>query len=442
MSNRRNIEELDYCAALDELRFSETDRARMAQRLSDAPEKPAKRTRPLRRAVTAAAACALALALSVTALAAGIPDFRAWLFGPDSGVADTLTPVDAAGSNDGLTLEVLGATGDKNNVCVYFTLQDTIGENRLNGDMDVVASAKLNDEYPEREDVIEGGMKRSTEVVKYDPETQTALCKYQMTTGKLWDYSKMDFADEPYDATGAEVRLRVTRVIVTNGEFENVPLDIPTLGSTSETLPISNIQHRKITSSEQFQHVIESVETTPVDEVQDGSSLENFRDETGKVVMLKPGEGVVIEGREYAQITAVGFIGGKLHIQGRSFETLANQFANTPVYTTNLFSVFCADAGEPLPQPSSGDYGYKSRGITFFHVKEDGTAEMGMAENDAALAAGEYYWEEVFDIGPDELENFDFYAKGASTAFRIVNFTAETFTLEESVPEQVQELLK
>ncbi len=440
MKSSLKIDEKEYCTAMDSLRFSQAQKEQMAQRLMDAEqERPAHRSRLSRRIIATVTACILVLTLSVTALAAGIPDFRAWLFGPDSGVADDLTPVSAFGNNDGLTMEVLGATGDKNNVCVYFTLQDTAGENRLREDMDVIASVKLNDEYPEREDVIEGGMEKSTEVVKYDPETQTALCKYQMTTGRLWDNSKMAFADEPYDATGAHVRMRVTRLIVTNDEFRDSLLDVSALEATTETSPISAVQHREIFSPAEFQHVIGSAETIPVDEARDDPSLENFRDEAGKAVMLKPGEGVVIEGREYAKITAVGFIGGKLHIQSRSFDTLENNFAKNPVYTTDFFSVSCADAREPL---STQNGGYKQSGGGQFRIQEDGTAVMGMAMNESELAADEYYWEQVFDIGPDELENFDFYGKGANTTFRDVDFTAEPFTLEESVPERVQEYLK
>lgn len=445
MKSSFEFSEQDYRDAMNSLRFSAGAKAQMAQRLMNASETPVRRIRPLRRIAAAAVACVLVLALSVTALAAGIPDFRAWLFGPESGVADALTPVNAAGGNDGLSLEVLGATGDKNNVCVYFTLQDAAGENRLREDMDVIASVKLNDEYPEREDVIEGGMEISTEVVKYDPETQTALCKFQMTTGKLWDDSKMDFADEPYDATGAIVRMRITRLIVTNDEFKDALLELPALEATAETLPISEIRNTKVTTAEEFTHVVESDETVPVDEAMDDPALEKFRDETGKAVVLKPGEGVVVEGREYAQITAVGFIGGKLHIQGRSFETVEETFGNSPVYTSDFFKVSCADAGNPLSSlngTENGEYGYRSQGISTFHIQEDGTADFGMAMDESELAADEYYWEEVFDIGPDELENFDFYVEGSNTTFRIVDFTAEPFTLEESLPERVQELLK
>ncbi len=442
MKSSLKIDEREYCSALDSLQFSQDQKALLTQKLVSAGQEQPKHTRkPLRRTVTVALCCVLAVALSMTVLAAGLPDFRAWLFGPDSGVADTLTPVSAVGNNDGLSLEVLGATGNKNDVCVYFTLQDTAGENRLGEDMIVGASVKLNDEYPEREDVIEGGMERSTEVVKYDPETQTALCKYQMTTGKLWDNNMMDFASEPYDATGAEVRLRVKKIIVYTDRLEETPIDLSEWEETTETLPIQFVRVAKGVSYGEFEQHIEEDRVVPIDESEHdwefareynrlagekimAESTEEyyngFYDEDKVPVVLKPGTGSFVGGREYAQITAVGFIDGKLHVQYRNY----GYFQDTENFT---FSFNCA--------------GIKPLNLISFRLNDKGAVEEGDPQSPGDLQSC-YYEEVVYDIGPEDLMDHSFFGQGCQSIDRWVNFMAENFTLEENTPERVQELLK
>lgn len=70
MKNRFEINEQEYRSAMDGLRFSQAQKERIAQRLTDAgQEQPARRFRFSRRIITTVTACVLVLTLSVTALA-------------------------------------------------------------------------------------------------------------------------------------------------------------------------------------------------------------------------------------------------------------------------------------------------------------------------------------------------------------------------------------
>lgn len=195
-----------------------------------------------KRIVTAALACVLVMALSVTALASAFPGFRELLFGKSSPVAESLAPVAASGEWNGIRMEVLGAMGDGNHVIAYFTLQDLEERNRLGETMSVIAGAVLNGEYPETENVIEGGMAQSTQVLEYNRETQTAFCRFDLTTGRYWlPGSANERSSEAYSAANASVELCVRRIFVAEGSSEYVPLSFPEKTLTTETLPVARV---------------------------------------------------------------------------------------------------------------------------------------------------------------------------------------------------------
>lgn len=420
-----------------------------------------RRPHPVGRRVAAVAlSMVLVLALSVSALAAGVPGFRAWLFGPESGVAGQLTPVSAVGNNEGLTMEVLGAMGDKNNVVVYFTLQDTAMQNRLSSHMTVSVSAKLNDEYPPQENVYEGGREFiAPEVVEYDEETQTALIKYHMVTGKTEEgvidhgdgTGSVIWSEEPYDATGATVTMRVKKIIVEDDAVIAEPLELSGIAVTQETLEVSGVQTITETTGEdplklEFRKwrilSVEDMETENAEYIEEyeaagGETItpmfEGFREGDGTPRVLKPGTGIAVAGRENARITAMGFLDGKLHIQ-YLYQGYLTDSDNQAMF------VFPAAAGavfEEAPTPEEQRYRYLNS--MSFYLRDDGTAVGGepLSESDRETV---WYREDVFEIGPEELEEYDFFASVYESTDRWVNFTAEPFVLEESLPESVTTL--
>lgn len=299
----------------------------------------ARRPVRLRRVMIAATALVLTMALSVGAMAAAIPGFRDALFGKDSKIGNFLTPVTSVMSEEnGIRMEVLGAMSDRNNVIAYFTLQDTRGENRLSPEMYLNIYAKLNGEYPAgiQDEELQGhGKDDYASVLEYDPETQTAFCRYEM-------------AVSGYDATKASVRLRLDRIWY--GEDTYVPLELSAAPLTTETLPVTSCQLWDAVYDAQGNHM-EKSELLTVEQAIERANDERyfpfcdftgFCDETGTPVVLKPGEPLLENQDGSVAVTAVGFIGGKLHVQirqqGWSDEEMTGE--------SNSASVYLAPVGE------------------------------------------------------------------------------------------------
>lgn len=403
------------------------------------------------------------MALSVTALAAALPGFREMLFGKGSPVADSLMPVVAEGEQDGIRLEVLGAMGDKSNVVAYFTLQDKDGLNRLSGDMKVAASAKLNDEYPEREDILEGGIVYHTSILDYDEETQTAFCRFEMTTGTLMSYYPGYKAEgEPYDATNAKIRLRVKSITTNKETFEYLPLEFSAEDLTTETLPVARVHHDVAISEEE--DVFETTRgffTIAEAEADDAEWREWFkennpadcpppifeylRNEAGDPIVLKPGEALPVDGPDFAQITAVGFIDGRLHIQYKYYDYKRNG-------ENQNIAIVCADAGQGEAAAkqlaeynhfesfdAAGEsqiYSYKRMDYAgLFDFDSEGQVQWGHEIENDYEPTNYSYTELVYDIGPEELENYEFFLTGKRSRNTWADVSAEPFTLAESLPE-------
>jgi len=423
--------------------------------------KPNRRPLRAKRIVTVAAACVLVMALSVTALAAALPGFREMLFGKGSPVADSLMPVMAEGEQDGIRLEVLGAMGDKSNIVAYFTLQDRDGLNRLSGDLSVVASAKLNNEYPEREDVQDDGMAYHTCVLDYDEETQTAFCRFEMAAGVLYpDYPENQSDSQPYNAANADIRLRIRKIATESETFDYLPIEFTTEDLTTETLPVARVHHDVVRSEKEgvFETIpgFCTVEEAEADDAemraqmeeqgQDYFSLPIFeycRDENGSPVVLKPGEPISPAGADFIRVTAVGFIDGKLHVQYR--ENVYRQNSEN-----QNFNLVCADAGQgravaeqlasrhPDEIMAAADnelrmYKYLQTGSSF-DFDEEGHVQWGAYYAAVRDQAGYRYREEVYDIGPEELEDYEFFAYASRSSNRLTDITAE-FSLAENLPE-------
>lgn len=406
-------------------------RARTAERMMEAGQSPAvPAVGKKKRIVTAALVCVLVMALSVTALASAVPGFREWLFGENSPVAKSLTPVAAAGEQDGIRMEVLGAMGDKNSVIAYFTLQDTEGKNRLSADMDVVVSAVLNGEYPESENVIEGGMARSTQVLEYNSETQTAFCRFDMTTGRYWlPGSANEKSSEPYDAANAEVELCVRRILTGESLSEYLPLQFPKESLTTETLPVARVYDTtgnttRFLTVEEAEAADAEIRAQLAEQGQKmpGTSLfEQYRGEEGVPVVLKPGTPVSPEGADFVEITAAGFLHGKFHVQYK-------YHSDGPEPENLSIQIVCAGAGqgEAVARRLGNGSSKKMLAIeesdllrfqaldagAVFDLGEDGKVQWGVPYG----AARNCYQEIVFDIGPEELENYEFF--GITSCFR------------------------
>lgn len=427
------MEQIAPCPAL---------REQTVRRMTESGRPAPAKVKNFRRITVVAAVWILAAALSVTALATAFPGFREMLFDPHSILADSLTPIAAQGEQDGMRIEVLGAMGDGNNLTVYFTLQDTLGENRLSGDMNVISSAKLNGEYPPDEDVATSGVENHTAVLEYKEDTQTALCRFEMTTG--------EYDGTPYDAANAQVRLQIKKIAVTQDKLDYMPLEISAEDLTTETLPVARVHCDEYGPDGEL--LAENFQTLEEAEAQHAeyaawheergetwpSLFAYRRDEAGIPAVLKPGEGVRLGGRDYAQITAIGFLDGKLHIQYKDYgyrQDGVNQGIEIGCVRADEWETVAAKLNASAQEKrrlSAEEWDlktYKQLSLGYFDLGEDGQVQWG-----AAPHVDFRYSEDVFDVDPEELEEYEFFAVGMRRTSTTMKLFSE-FTLDESLPQ-------
>lgn len=345
-------------------------------------EKTFRRPIPIKRAAAVALACILTAALSLTAVAAAVPGFRAMLFGGGNGELTSSAPLaqvgaklteieNAAAERDGFRLEILGATHDGSSMMVYYTLTDTTGENRLNEKAEIspITSQFMDLQVSAAENG--GGVRSfySNNVLAYDPETGSLLCRYVLDTqnAKDMDLSHTDFAI-------GVILLDVQRI---NWE----PLTLVESQFTTETMDLN-----------------------------------------GETV-LKPGASpLVFDGTE-THISAMGFIDGQLHVQ---FAFPENENLNlsldpidkviTPEEVAAAGGYTAAFEGRETDawrerHKDSGTTGedvfHSIWGKQYFFNMENG-APINASDED--FFAGSYQYQEYeYEISPEEMQYYNFY---------------------------------
>lgn len=339
-----------------------------------------RRPKSIKRAAVVALACVLTAALSLTAVAAAVPGFRAMLFGGGNGASSPSAPLAQAGArlteienatveHDGFRLEILGAAHDDSSMMVYYTLTDTTGENRLNENAEVFPNTGQFEElqWSAAESGSEEHSFYSNNILAYDPETSSLLCRYVLDTldAKNIDLSHTEFAI-------ASIVLDVERI---NWE----PLALDESEFTSETMDLN------------------------------GESV------------LKPGPApLVIDGTETC-ISAIGFVNNQLHVQITWPENTdaylkpidkvitTEEVAAAGGYTAE-FEAREADAWRVRQKDegsSDKDEIHTIRRNNYFFSMED-VAPINTSDEDF-MDHSHQYQEYVYEISPEEMQYYNFY---------------------------------
>lgn len=272
--------------------------------------------RPGKLALWAAAVAFATALLSVTALAAVLPGFRAWLFGPDSDMGSSLQETSAVTEAMGFRAEVLGTVTDLGNVVIYYTLEDVERGDRLSMDTVVDSSARLASAYDFRSDAFSDTRAR-TSAVSYDPGAQTLLCRLDLSLPQDW-LTENAGSLFGYETGGVSVQVRVNSIRVRDEEaYFTLPLSQCPL--TTDTLPIGSVQENIMSHDENGRYTFGPDEYISLDGYQwyfdfsFGGGLDpfaHFRDETGAPAILRPQPDM-----PWDWLYAVGFMEDALHVQ-------------------------------------------------------------------------------------------------------------------------------
>ena len=131
---------------------------------ADAPDKPSRRKRPLRWAVSVlAAVLCVVLAIPVLAAAGVEPVYEA-LYAVAPAIAQNMKPVNLSCEDNGIEMEVLSAYIHGGSAEIYITIKDLSGD-RVDGTTDLFDSYSINTPFD---------CMATCEFVEYDEEEKTA----------------------------------------------------------------------------------------------------------------------------------------------------------------------------------------------------------------------------------------------------------------------------
>lgn len=272
----------------------------------------------VRRLIALAAVIALCFAAAVPALAANNASAYELLYAISPGLAQKLKPVQLSCESDGIRMEVISSDIEGDMAYVYVSLQDLTGD-RLDETTDLFDSYSINRPFDSS---------AGCENVSFDAETKTATFLITIT----------QFGGE--EITGGKITFTVDRILSQKQKFE---------GTLSEA-DLSQAELAPLTQ-------------TAVDVRGYGGMSAPFEQ------FLSPAPAALCTPVDGVAVTAVGYIGGKLHVQIHYDDILR---------TDDHGFVYLLDSG--------GDAISCDASVSFWDVEHTGS-----------------YQEYVFDLSPDEV---------------------------------------
>jgi len=229
---------------------------------------PSGQIQGIKKPLAAAAALCLCLMLAVPVMAATVPAFNRLLSILSPELAQILQPVALVSESNGIKMEVVAAMNDDDTAVAYLTMQDLTGD-RIKGSIDLYHYS-----------ISEGSM-FTHEMIAYDEETKTATIRLLASGG-----SKLN---------GKKITLRIDSFLSDKQVFKEVatgidPVNIP---PAPLTIPLD------------------------MNDVRGGGGelFQQLRAQ-GTVQVLPPEAlNAPLPGIDFANISNVGIIEGRLHVQ-------------------------------------------------------------------------------------------------------------------------------
>lgn len=320
-----------------------------------------KRYTPGKRFIAIAAAIVFAFAASVSAMAVADVDAAYELlyqFSPS--IAQMLKPINKSCEDNGIRMEVISAEISGSEAYIYISMEDMTGE-RIDGTIDLYDSYDINRNF--------------------DCAAYCELINYDETTGKAVFLIHMESMDGS-SIRGGKVTFSVRELLCNKNIIHDVlPIDLTQAADAMGTKAVSPDMFRGDTSSEPF---------------------------------LIPQEGGVYSPGDGAQITAMGYIDGKLHIQIRYDKHCDGKW----YYDNHGFLSLLDENGEQVMI----DY-YEFWGGKKVTHKTDWQVFSGYES---------YYQEYIVDISPEELHRYSLYADLWLCDTRVEGDWEVTFSLKNS----------
>lgn len=300
--------------------------------------------------VVAAALCAVAVLTAVPAFAVHAEPIYQLMYQISPSFAQFFTPVNETAISNDVEMNVLSCFIHEDTMEIYITVKDLTGE-RFDGSVD------LNDSY-----YINTAFDCSSQcrLIDYDNTDKTATF---LITISRWNNQKID---------GNKITFGVRELITGKKKYNlNIPIDLSSVKSAEHTQQVDV----------------------------NGGSFNDKKDMLDSAVVLVPGKAYKEFKVDGVDLTGIGYIDGKLHIQ-YAVKDFLNKDNHGSFFLVNLNNV---------------------------HEKNI-HAEYSFSFNDYSNNIS--YDESVFDIPQTELRNYELYCNFSTTSIKVDGPWKVTFTAE------------
>ena len=320
--------------------------------------------RLLRPACIAATACLICV-MGLPVLASNSNEFYQFMYSVSPGAAQLLMPVEKSCEDNGIRMEVISAEVKGNSAAIYISMEDLTGD-RIDSTIDLFDSYSINRPF--------SGVSGCT-LEEFDEETGKAVFFIQ-----IQEYGDRNIA-------GDKLTFKVSRFLSGKEVYEDIELTVDLKAASAEP-SVRELAIPRGFMEDNYQGIEDFDWDMPTIMGYSGMDFDSDMRKSGRLKALLPGE--PIEGFPVAgmEITAIGFIDGRLHVQ------------------------------------TSADNVRENDNHGFFHLKDKNggqTDELyGFSCNETdADGTITTYAEHVFDISKDEIENYrlcgSFFTAGGMT---------------------------
>lgn len=295
----------------------------------------------------------LCISVAMPALAANIEPIYQLMYMVSPTVAQFFMPVQISNEDNGIKMEVVSAYIHDNMAEIYITMQD-LAEDRIDETTDLYDSYSINRPFDSS---------AHCERVGYDESTKTATF---LITIEEWGNK---------DITGDKITFSVNEFLSHKKNYENVkiPFDLSTATDAAQ---------------------VQKVYTT-------GGGGVAYESDDGESIVLTPGQAIAGFPVDGIDVTAVGYIDGKLHVQ---------MALNNRLKSDNHGLFFLLD--------KNGQKFDESYSIYFSNQYDNAEERID-------------YCEYVFDIPQEEVSNYILYGDFATSGMYTEGNWRVTFPLEQ-----------
>ena len=262
----------------------------------------------IRRPLGIAAAVCLCIALALPVMAATIPSFNRLVSLVSPQIAQKLQPIELVSVSNGIKMEVVAAMNDDDTAVVYLTMQDLTG-NRIDESMNLLDGFSIS-----------GANMLTSEIVDFDAKTKTATLRLMGSGG-----DKLE---------GQKVTVRINSFMSGKNVYREVDpgVDLTALLQDPETTALA-------------------MNNSPGG---GGELYPTLREQGTIEVLKKDALRIPLPGIDFAEISNIGRVDGRLHVQVRwSCDGVEN---NGYLYLT--------DAAGNMIYPSNVSLNHKAEGTS------------------------------------------------------------------------------